>query len=60
MTKKNYITLAALINANPRDFSRNAVSLLADCFEKDNPQFDRERWIAACFKRSHEWPTTKK
>ena len=58
-TKKHYKTIAEIINETtdesvsigviyPKIDKRKFVFELADYFEQDNPQFDRERFIKAC------------
>ena len=60
MTKKDYIEIAKVINNHLFNDVRNdkrllsnmviasVVSELCTYFEKDNPNFDRERFISAC------------
>jgi len=59
-SKKDYIEIAKVINNHLFDDVRNdkrllsnmviasVVSELCTYFEKDNPNFDRERFISAC------------
>jgi hypothetical protein len=53
MTKKHFIALAnTIIRSAPADrsaqgtFSRDAILELADFCASQNPQFNRERWLA--------------
>lgn len=65
MTRKHYETIAQAINeelvqvilttSDPHwYFSGCFIGRLADMFEKDNPRFNRERFVAACYKKSLE------
>lgn len=45
MTKKDYIAIAAVLNANLANDA--LVADMADMLEEDNPRFDRERFMRA-------------
>lgn len=45
MTKKDYIQIAAVLNANQADLS--LVLDMADMLGEDNERFDRERFVRA-------------
>lgn len=51
-TKKAYIAITGVIAKNaattPFYLRQNFTEGMADMFEKDNPNFDRDRFIAAC------------
>lgn len=46
MTRKDYEKIAAAIKESREPMA--LVNLLMDVFEKDNPRFDRERFLTAC------------
>tara|TARA_B100000809_G_C14772696_1_gene399997 strand:+ start:162 stop:383 length:222 start_codon:yes stop_codon:yes gene_type:complete len=49
MTKKHFeIVAAAVANIVERADRWLIANMLADSFEKENPRFDRDRFIAAC------------
>jgi len=54
MTRKDYVLLAAAIASMPshaptlRAATRSAALVIADALAKDNPRFDRERFLTAC------------
>ncbi|KKL25884.1 hypothetical protein LCGC14_2400810 [marine sediment metagenome] len=49
MTKKDYIKLAKLIKEYNIGIDHSGfVSHLSQILKEDNPQFDRQRFIAAC------------
>ena len=49
MTRKHYKMVAAAVAKMVERSDRWLVAnLLADTFEKDNPRFDRDKFIAAC------------
>jgi hypothetical protein len=52
MTKKDYVPIAAILATADRSTTaqhaiQDITSQLADLFERDNPNFDRARFIAA-------------
>lgn len=58
MTKKDYIAIAAILrhehqwldkdaNQDPRKILHIVAVKLSDLFEKDNPRFDRDRFMKA-------------
>ena len=52
MTKKDYIAIAAAMNNAFKDGDKGLLVLVANhlsaVFEKENPRFDSERFMAAC------------
>ena len=51
MTKKHYIQIAEILShsrASKRERLAQAIEF-AKLFIKDNPRFDKDRFIAACF-----------
>jgi len=56
MTKKDFVAIAEIIKKNSSkvygatftDVTREVVNDLADYFEAQNPNFDRDRFIKAC------------
>lgn len=58
MTRKDYVLIAAVLNGlfteYPRSFGDIAkpalVNRLATALEADNPNFDRDKFVAACMK----------
>lgn len=57
MTKKDYIRIAKVLNCARQDaddygaggyWVERAATLMADELAKDNPRFDRKRFLAAC------------
>jgi hypothetical protein len=55
MTRKDYVLIAAAVSAAAipsqpmAEFAREAVAVrLADALGRDNPRFDRERFLKAC------------
>lgn len=52
MSRKNYEAIAKILKeAKYRD---NIIDDLADYFEDDNPNFNRDRFIAACLKDNND------
>jgi hypothetical protein len=48
-SKRDYVAAAAEIRAHPNAEARwLAAGLLANVFAKDNPRFDREKFLKAC------------
>ena len=48
MTKKNFIALADVIRreqSGDDNFTQRQLDILADFCRKQNPQFNRERWL---------------
>lgn len=60
MGKKDYIAIANVISGL-EEIDGNLVSkvnliiVLADYFEKDNPNFDRDKFNNACQTTQHSW-----
>jgi hypothetical protein len=53
MTKKHFEFVAAIINAaNNGVAPENLATLAAAKFEKENPRFDKQRFLNACNKGS--------
>ena len=64
MTKKDYVAIARIINTSNRETGDKAANQarkhlldcvandLADIMERDNPKFDRARFLTACGVRS--------
>ena len=49
MTRKDFELIAAAVaNITQRSARWLVTNLLANSFEKDNPRFDRDRFVAAC------------
>lgn len=54
MTKKDYIRIAVIVNSYYVSYSDESETVenialdLADMFEKENPRFDRDRFLIAC------------
>ena len=55
MTRKDYEAIAEIFSAVEKERPRQEVGAilavmrgLADYFEKDNPRFDRDRFVEAC------------
>lgn len=50
MTKKDYVLVARVISEDLTygALRRQTAERLADAFEKDNPRFDRKRFLSAC------------
>ncbi len=52
MSKKHYVMIAAAIRKDRHPdglmWATNIANTLADGFAKDNPNFDRARFFAAC------------
>lgn len=46
MTKKHFIALANHIKANPETYTVTTVHALADFCQSQNPNFNRQLWIA--------------
>lgn len=46
MTKKHFIQLADTIRNSPVEFTAEHLAVLADFCVKQNPQFNRTRWLA--------------
>jgi hypothetical protein len=50
MTRKDYIKLASLIEQCPNNKDKDSfVSRLADYLEQDNPNFNRGKFVHACY-----------
>ena len=50
MTRKDYIKLASLIEQYPSNKDKDSfVSRLADYLEQDNPNFNRGKFVHACY-----------
>lgn len=51
MTKKDYVAIAAVlagyVYTDPRDY-QSLVFRMADMLARDNPRFNRDRFLAAC------------
>lgn len=56
LTKKDYVAIAKIVNKSYAGDSSTEFELpalekrLADYFEQDNPKFNRQRFLDACFK----------
>lgn len=55
MTKKNYIIIAEIFNDNldkdeERFFFNDFIHRLGDYFQLDNPTFNKQKFIDACYK----------
>jgi hypothetical protein len=48
MTRKHFEMIAKAIRSLPPEFRRALAENLADQLAKENPRFDRKRFIAAC------------
>jgi HKD family nuclease len=51
MTRKDYIKIAKVISTAwvaSQDFRESIANDFADMLEKDNPNFDREKFLTAC------------
>lgn len=51
MTKKDYVAIAALLAGYPFTDDQDRISLAhraADMLQRDNPRFDRTRFLQAC------------
>lgn len=52
MTKKDYVAIAAVLagpySSSDREGVRAVAERMADMLERDNPRFDRVRFLQAC------------
>ena len=51
MTKRDYERIAhviAVTETSEQEFRLAIIYALADCFEQDNPRFDRNQFMLAC------------
>ncbi len=47
MTRKHFVAIAAILKE--RGASHYVVMALCDYFESENPNFDREKFVKACY-----------
>ena len=52
MTRKHYVAIAEIIALHNEEHSNEIITALAghmaNYFKRDNPKFDRERFLTAC------------